>query len=130
MRKSLGSAGLLLVALGSGSCGSEPDEAFTEFIVAVGEESFVVRASDPETIRLGYENLRGGLSVFPIGPLRAGDGGFNTPWSWHLDPDRVRFTEVAIEVCDGAPSYVEEHVDEYTQIGYCPWGGRVVGVRP
>ena len=126
----MGRASVVLVALGVGCCGSEPDRPFTEFIVAVGEESFVVRASDPETIRLGHENIRGAISVFPIGPLRRGDGGFNTPWSWHLDPDRVRFTEVAIEVCDGAPSYVEEHVDEYAQIGYCPWGGRVVGVRP
>lgn len=121
----------LATLLGSAGCGgSGPDDAFTEFVVAVDTETFVVRVTDPETIRLGFANLRGEASVFPIGPLVRGDGGFNAPWSWHIDPAAVRFTEFAIEVCDGRPSYVQEHVDDFVAIGYCPWGGRVVGVRP
>ena len=117
-----------LAAFGCG--GGEPDNPFTEFVIAVENETFVVRVSDPDTIRLGFANLRGDASVFPIGPLLRGDGGFNAPWAWHIDPAAVRFTEVAIEVCDGRPSYVQEHVDDYLSIGYCPWGGRVVAVRP
>jgi hypothetical protein len=66
--------------------------------------------------------------MFPIGPLRAGDGGFNAPWSWHFDPDEVRFAEAAIELCDGTPSYVEEHLADYPS--YCPWAAQVVAVRP
>lgn len=59
------------------------------------------------------------------GPLRRGDGGFNAPWTWHLDPAETRFVEVAIEICDGRPSYVEAHQPDFPR--YCPgaptwWG--------
>ena len=124
-------AAATLGCLMSASCGtSEPSAPFVDFVVAVTDETFVLRASDPETIAAAYDNLRGGNGSFPIGPLRQGDGGFNAPWSWHIDPDEARLTEVAIEVCDGRPSYVEEHVEDFLAIGYCPWGGRIVGVRP
>jgi sterol desaturase/sphingolipid hydroxylase (fatty acid hydroxylase superfamily) len=109
-------------------CDGEPARRpYGEFLVAVDRETFVLRATDPETIRLATENFRGRNAMFPIGPLRRGDG-FNPPWSWHFDPDRVRLTEVAIEVCDGRPSYVEEHLEDFLA-GYCPWGARVVGLR-
>ncbi|OFV85654.1 MAG: hypothetical protein A2V74_01715 [Acidobacteria bacterium RBG_16_70_10] len=83
-------------------------------------ETFVMRATDPETIRLARENLEGGNPRFPIGPLRRGDGGFNAPWTWHLDPDEVRMTEAASELCDGRPSFVEAHQADYPT--YCPLG--------
>jgi hypothetical protein len=87
----------------------------------------VVRTTDAETIRLAEENRRGRNSRFPIGTLRSGDGGFNSPWTWHLDPSSVRFVEIAIEVCDGRPSYVEVHQSEFAT--FCPWGARVVARR-
>jgi hypothetical protein len=39
--------------------------------------------------------------------------------------------DVTTEVCDGRPSYVEEHIDEYvtTVKRYCPWGARLVRLR-
>jgi hypothetical protein len=121
-----------LLALGAFflvGCGSDrPAPTYGEFLVAVDRETFVVRAADPETIRLATENFRGRNSTFPIGPLRPGDGGFNAPWSWHFDPDRVRMAEIAIEVCDGRPSYVQEHLQDFLNV-YCPWGARVVAVR-
>jgi hypothetical protein len=38
--------------------------------------------------------------------------------------------EVAIELCDGRPSYVEENVGEYVETinRYCPWGAKVSAV--
>jgi hypothetical protein len=110
------------------ACGSDPRGA-SEFLVAVGEETFVMRTTRPEVARLAQENLLGRDTRFPIGPLLPGDGGFNAPWSWHLDPERVEMTEAAIEVCDGSPSYVEAHRADYEAVGYCPWGGRVVAIR-
>jgi hypothetical protein len=121
-----------LLALGAfllAGCDSDrASRPYSEFLVAVDRETFVLRATDPETIRLATENFRGRNSMFPIGPLRPGDGGFNAPWSWHFDPERVRMTEIAIEVCDGRPSYVQEHLQDF-QNGYCPWSARVVAVR-
>ena len=104
------------------------ERPYAEFLVAVDRETFVLRATDAETIRLATENFRGRNAMFPIGPLRPGAGGFNGPWSWHFDPDRVRMAEIAIEVCDGRPSYVEENLQDFLG-GYCPWGARVVAIR-
>jgi len=110
-------------------CGADrASRPYAEFLVAVDRETFLLRTTDPETIRLATENFRGRNAQFPIGPLLPGDGGFNAPWSWHFDPDRVRFTELAIEVCDGQPSYVEAHRADFLG-GYCPWGARVVAIR-
>ncbi|HET9317971.1 MAG TPA: hypothetical protein VFQ51_20420 [Vicinamibacteria bacterium] len=119
---------LLLVAL-LPACSREddPGEVPAEFVVSAGSETFVMRVTDPETIRLAQEGIAGRNQRFPIGPLLRGDGGFNAPWSWHFDPDRVRMTELAIEVCDGRPSYVEAHLADFPT--YCPWGARVVRQR-
>jgi hypothetical protein len=104
-----------------------PTPAFVEFIVDVAGERFVVRTADKETIRHADENRLGRNRRFPIGILMPGDDGFNAPWTWHLDPASVEFVEMAIEVCDGRPSYVETHQAEYPR--YCPWGARVIGRR-
>lgn len=126
MRRALPLLGLLpLLAVCRSSA---PTPVRSDFVVAVAAESFVLRASDPETVRRALGNMRGENHMFPIGPLRPGDGGFNAPWSWHFDPEAVRFTEVAIELCDGTPSYVEAHLQDFGT--YCPWSARVVALRP
>lgn len=119
-------AALVLAGLGASCSESAPTPAFSEFVVAVGQETFVLRTTDAATSALALANLRGENSQFPIGPLLAGSGGFNAPWSWHFDPAEVRFTEAAIELCDGTPSYVETHLSDFPT--YCPWSARVVRV--
>ena len=118
-------AAALLSSCGGGPTGPPP--AAADFIVDVAGERFVLRLTDPDAIRLALRNQRGETTAFPFGTVRAGDGGFNQPWSWHLDPADATFVDLAMEVCDGRPSYLEEHLDEYPV--YCPWGGRVVGQR-
>jgi len=120
-------AGLAVFFFSPACSGTEPSGTGTDFVVAVAGETFVMRATDPETVRIAHDNLAGRNQRFPAGPLRRGDGGFNAPWTWHLDPGEVRMVEVAIELCDGRPSYVEAHQADYPT--YCPWGARVVGVR-
>ena len=36
--------------------------------------------------------------------------------------------EAAIEVCDGIPSYVEAHLDEFLDVGYSAWSSRGVAI--
>ena len=98
-----------------------------EFTIDVDGERFVLRLTDRESIALAEQNRQGRNQRFPSGPLRSGDGGFNGPWTWHLDPAATRLVEAAIEVCDGRPSYVERNQGDYPT--YCPWGARVVGRR-
>jgi hypothetical protein len=112
---------------GCSSSPTAPGPEGAEFVVDVAGERFVVRVTDPATIERARQNLQGRNTMFPAGPLRAGNGGFNAPWTWHMDPAQTRFVEVAIEVCDGRPSYVESHQADYPM--YCPWGARVVSAR-
>jgi hypothetical protein len=121
---------LLLAAVGCGDddAPTSPDRGRL-FRVRVGADEFRMRATDPETIRLAMENLAGGNSRHPHGPIAAGDGGFNSPWSWHFVPESLRMVELSVEVCDGSPSYVEAHRADYLASGCCPWGARVVSVE-
>ena len=92
----------------------------------------MVRASDNQTIQQLKDNYDGNNNMHITGKLVRGDGGFNQPWSWHLDPASVSMAEISIEVCDGRPSYVEESLDEWlATVGdtYCPWGSRVVAIN-
>ena len=119
---------IIAAALFAFGCSSPTEPARpAEFVVDVSGERFVLRLTDPETIRIAEDNRLGRNSQFPIGPLRSGNGGFNAPWTWHFDPAETRFAEVAMELCDGRPSYVEQHKQDYPS--YCPWGARVVERR-
>lgn len=105
-----------------------PDGSRT-FRVRSGGDEFRMRLTDPEAIRLAMENLEGRNSKHPNGRIAVGNGGFNAPWSWHFVPETVRMVDFSIELCDGAPSYVETHRPDYLLSGYCPWGARVVAVE-
>ncbi|MDQ3694683.1 MAG: hypothetical protein M3464_13805 [Chloroflexota bacterium] len=80
-------------------------------------------------------DLRDGKSEasIPNGRINRGSGqaDHNAPHPWHLDAEEIELTENAIEVCDGLPSYVDDHVDEFVdRVGrYCPWHARLVEVR-
>jgi hypothetical protein len=59
-----------------------------------------------------------------------GQGAHNAPFSWHLDPADIQIVDVAIELCDGTPRFVEQNLAEYVDriTRYCPWGARLVAV--
>lgn len=116
----------LALLIASAAC-SNATGPRADFLVAVGSEQLVVRTTDPDTIAAFRAVVAGTRTGFPIGPLRAGDGGFNAPWTWHFDEDKTRLTEVAVEVCDGTPSFVEAHLSDFPT--YCPWSARVLGEK-
>lgn len=125
--------GLLLGFAQSYDAGqSPPSNENRSFTVDVVGEQFVVRATDNQTIQQLIDNYEGKNSMHITGNLVRGDGGFNQPWSWHLDPASMGMAEISIEVCDGRPSYVEEHLDEWlATVGdtYCPWGSRIIAIN-
>jgi len=74
-------------------------------------------------LRAGGEDGR-----IPSGTIvRDGDGGVNSPWTWHIDPDSLEFVDTTIEVCDGLPEYVEDGT--LTSDVYCPWDATVVDLE-
>ena len=100
----------------------------------VGGERFRLWTTNPQTIHDLHELQQGTSTAnIPNGRILRGPGRarHNAPYHWHLDPQDITLTEVAIEVCDGLPSYVEENVDEFVErVGrYCPWAAQLVELQ-
>ena len=98
----------------------------------VGEQ-FQVWVTNPQTIQQILDLAAGDSTAnIPNGRLLPGPGtaDHNLPWNWHLDPEDMEMAEVATELCDGSPSYVEEHLDEFVEtVGrYCPLSAWLVSV--
>ena len=90
-------------------------------------ETFRLRITDEATIAEAERLIATGERRIPNGRLRSGDGGFNQPWSWHVDPATVEFADATIEVCDGCASFVENDLDTWLDVGsFCPWSAVVL----
>lgn len=134
--------GILAITLAAAfACGSpsgpSPEQPLQGGIVAtfaVGRETFRVWIRNSQTIEQVLALQRGtSTASIPNGRLRvgSGQGSHNAPFSWHLDPEDIAMAGATIEVCDGAPSYIEAHRDEFIEQvhRYCPWGARLVTVQ-
>lgn len=119
---------VLVAVLAACDSGTEPPEQVT-FVVEVGSEQFKVRAEGAAIVALEARRQAGTTGVIS-GKVMRGNGGFNAPWGWHLDPATVHAPDLAMELCDGNPSYIDEDLDYWvdTVKQYCPWGARVVAV--
>jgi hypothetical protein len=91
-------------------------------------EIFRALIRDPSVIATAQSLIGAGQQQIISSALIAGDGGFNAPWSWHLDPDTVGFSDLAIELCDGCPMFIEQDLDYWLNtVGhYCPWSTEVL----
>jgi hypothetical protein len=97
------------------------------------DETFRVWITNAQTIDDVFQ-VQAGINPnrFPAGPLLTGPGeaDHNLPWSWHLDPDGTAMVEMAMEVCDGRPSTVEQFLADYLKVGsYCPWSAALDSVE-
>src|SRR5688500_12606545 len=117
---------LLLASCGGDVASMRPTPA-QEFVVEVEGERFRLRTSNPATASALDQRRRSGTPGVVAGRLMRGDGGFNTPWSWHLDPLSIEAPDAAIELCDGRPSMVQSDLDYWvdTVHSFCPWSARV-----
>ena len=99
------------------------------FRVADAEE-YRILLTDPEDIAVAERLLAGEEAPrIPNGVIvRGGNGGVNTGYSWHIDPDSVEFAEMTIELCDGLPSYVEN--GSLSGERFCPWSAEVISIEP
>ena len=109
--------------------GHEPLRLLTD----VSGEPFRVFVRNPATIDQLIQLQQGfAFASIPNGRLRRGPGAgnHNAPFSWHLDSEDIQLAGFTMELCDGRPSYVEDHVSEYADVigRYCPWGARLVRV--
>lgn len=121
--------GLVLGVLGV-ACSTGPnDDAEAVFVIAACEDQpFRVLIRDPDVIAEAEDLIGAGQQQVVTGELRRGDGGFNAPYNWHLDPETVAFADATIELCDGCPERIEDDLDYWIEdVGrFCPWTTRVV----
>ena len=127
MRKAV--FGLLAAGLmAAAACDDTTEPETVTYTISVEGEQFRIRVQDAQAIARLDERMSSNTTGVILGRVATGNGGFNAPWSWHLEPGSIEVPDVTIELCDGLPSYVEENLDDWLdQVGnYCPWGARVV----
>ena len=119
-----------LYALVTAACGSDPAalEPPVRYTVEVSGEEFVVEVITQSQVDDMEARLASGAEGVINGEIEAGSAGYNEPWSWHMVPASVETPDLAIEVCDGRPSMVEEDLAYWldTLGRFCPWGAVVV----
>lgn len=91
-------------------------------------QTFRTLIRDPAVVAVAESLIGAGQVRILNGALLPGDGGFNQPWGWHHDPSGVEFDEVAIELCDGCPQFVQDDLAYWLDVvgRYCPWSTEVV----
>lgn len=102
------------------------------------ERTFVIELTDPAKIHQARDAIRDPENHphSVLGIIVKEPAAYNPPWSYHLDPPTIELFESAIEVCDAAPQYVEEHLAEacgafLPDCRWCPWSSKVLEeVRP
>src|SRR5438067_4193096 len=130
-------SGLVLASVSAFSdCGSPDAPSRAEAIFQVRACRGSRRAPDGEVFRILLRDsdaiaqaralVGAGNRRIVAGTLASGNGGFNAPWTWHLDPDTVRFPQVAVEICDGCPADVEANGGNWGAGTFCPWTSEII----
>lgn len=123
------SAAVALAVVVFAGCGDATGpEGGARFELEVSGERFVVHVEGASQIAELEARMASGEEGVVNGEIRSGDGGFNAPWGWHMVPATVHTADMAIELCDGRPSMVEDDLPYWlgTVKQFCPWGARVM----
>ncbi|WP_225097815.1 calmodulin-binding protein [Streptomyces sp. CoH27] len=133
----LAAAGLLALTAAHAAPAKAADERAYFVVEGAPKERFTIELTDPAQIQHARELLSGETRDEPhvLGRIVKRPAPYNPPWSYHLNPDTIRFFDVAIEVCDASPQYVEDHLDEaggafLPGLVWCPWTSRLVREVP
>ncbi|NTV80318.1 MAG: hypothetical protein HGA24_02725 [Candidatus Aminicenantes bacterium] len=98
----------------------------------VHTERYSIFITNPQTIEdvIALWNGQSTANI-PSGRVRKGRVAYNKPWSWHIDSEDIAMAEATIELCDGVPSYIEAHLDDWiATVGYfCPWSAELVALK-
>ena len=119
----------------TGACASPTGPKLENGVLAtfrVHTEHYNIFITNPQTIEqvLALWNGQSTANI-PSGRVRKGRVDYNKAWSWHIDSEDITMAENTIELCDGVPSYVEAHLDDWiATVGYfCPWSAELVALK-
>jgi len=96
--------------------------------------TFTIMLTDTARIQEARDIISGVQTekVRVMGTIIKAPAFYNPHWSYHLDPASIEFFEVAVEVCDAHPQYVEQHLEEACRAFlpgcvWCPCASVVIG---
>jgi hypothetical protein len=102
---------------------TRPEETLFVFRDPLTQDVVHLQVTNAETRAQAENLLLTGEGRWALGTPRRGDGGFNAPWNWHIDPESVTFAEVTIEACQTAMSAIDDDLDYWINFGQvCIWG--------
>ena len=114
------------MALGFAGCSDStapPQGARFVFRESLTADVIRIDVTDPTALAEAERLRQSGEARWVLGTLRRGDGGFNAPWAWHLDPASISFAEITIEACQTAASAIADDIDYWIGFGQvCIWG--------
>ena len=125
MRWLIASIAAFGAALTVGGCSDATDPDRASFVFRDPGSNSVVRLeiTNPAGLDQAEDLLRSGAAQWALGTPRRGNGGFNAPYSWHIDPATITFAEVTIEACQAAASAIADDLDYWIGFGQvCIWG--------
>jgi hypothetical protein len=89
------------------------------------DEEFVVFAADQEDVDAMRAEARAeDKTKLVAGVVRKGKP-YNPDWKFVMGSRSLEIAEVAIEVCDGDPYYVQRHLKQWMGDVWCPWSSYV-----
>lgn len=119
----------LVTALSICAQQSDPQEAYFIFDNPPAPETFVIKLTDPQRIQQAREILATGTRKIVAGTIIKQPVYYNSPWTYHLDPKSITFTDFAAEVCDATIRYLDDNRDS-AYPDWCPWESRLLREIP
>ena len=114
---------IAILACLSCSDSTGPERARFVFRDPITQDVVRLEISNAEGLAQAEDLLASGEARWALGTPKRGDGGFNAPWTWHIDPGSVVFGEVTIEACQTAMSAIDDDLDYWIDFGQvCIWG--------
>jgi len=140
-KRSVGRMATLSLAVLALACSDQgPDEgAIVTFAFEGRAATMRVLVTNDATIAQAESRIATGEgAAIPIGPIVRG-AGIDGRYPFHFLPDSLELTELAIELCDGAPMTTAEQVDDFIEgstgdrssprATWCPWGAYPIEVE-
>ena len=116
------------------SCYPILDSSYVLFTVGIhgenNESNFIVATNNSSLIGQCYAQLElpeTDRTLHINGSLDQNNGGFNTPWNWHIIPNEWELAEMSVGTCNGSPFDVENNLEYWIHdVGQlCNWGSYI-----
>ena len=121
-------------ATDTSSCYPTLDSSYVLFTVGIhgenDESNFIVATNNSSLIGQCYAQLElpeTDRTLHINGSLDQTNGGFNTPWNWHIIPNEWELAEMSVGTCNGSPFDVENNLEYWIHdVGQlCNWGSYI-----